>query len=65
MNNKTKDLQEKIETAIDSGELRDEQLDNVHGGAVDIFLHLSNGVKGESEDKIVKRTFDVTTNCKR
>ncbi len=33
MNDKTNNPQEKIETAIDSEELRDEELDQVQGGA--------------------------------
>ena len=33
MNDKTNNPQEKIETAIDSGELRDEELNQVQGGA--------------------------------
>ncbi len=54
MNDNTINPQEKIGTAIDSGELKDEELENVHGGAVDIFLHLSNGIKGGSMNKLDK-----------
>ena len=45
MNDKTNDPQEKIETSIDSEELKDEQLDNVQGGAV---FAKYDGVVGES-----------------
>ena len=43
MNDKTNDLQEKIETAIDSDELRDEELDQVSGG---VTLRIRRDSKG-------------------
>ncbi len=47
MNDKTNDPQEKIESAIDSEELRDEELQNVAGGAG--YMKLGD-IVGESAD---------------
>ena len=59
MNDKINDPQEKIETAIDSQELRDEELENVHGGAADDYFLKIGGIKGESIDERHDRWIDV------
>ena len=56
MNDKTNNPQEKIETAIDSEELRDEELENVHGGWG--FMKLG-GIEGESTDEGHDKWIDV------
>ncbi len=56
MNDKTNNPQEKIETAIDSEELKDEELENVAGGTG--FLKLGD-IKGESTDDGHKKWIDV------
>ena len=62
MNDKTNDPQEKIETAIDSEELRDEELENAVGGALNYYCNIKfDGIKGESTDgraNLVERPSD-------
>ena len=58
MNDKTNNPQEKIETAIDSEELRDEELENVHGGASNFYIKF-DGIKGESIDEGHDKWIDV------
>ncbi len=49
MNDNTINPQEKIETAIDSGELKDEELENAVGGALNFYCSIKfDGVGGES-----------------
>ena len=61
MNDKTKS---KVDTQIEAGELTDEALENVNGGAIDIFLHLDKvKSKGTNEPgETIK--IDVIKNCK-
>ncbi len=56
MDDKTNDTQEKIETAIDSKELRDEELDSVNGGWG--FMKLG-GIEGEATNEGHNKWIDV------
>ncbi len=59
MNDKTNNPQEKIETAIDSEELKDEELENVAGGAGFDYFLTHGGIEGESTVERHEKWIDV------